>query len=136
MGDQSVKTGYPALLALMFPWLYPNCVGHYPMINTARIRDKLRNEQGQVIQEQHGGYADASFQFTQNEYTKSLLLSKDRRFARDPSFLFFMFDSIERGRIQSSARFTTLFQPGMTKRDIMHQGSFRKKKGYSGSQDR
>lgn len=85
-----VKTSHPALMALMFPWLFPKCEGHYSLVE--RTLRQLVDEQGSEIIENHGGYAAATRFYTLIAYVKAQLLNQDRRFARDPSFLSWSMD--------------------------------------------
>lgn len=92
----SVRYGEPALLALLFPHLYTNCTGHYSMTH--------KNERPE-LQENQGGVSEATLAgMTLGDYSKSRLLMRDRRFAKDPSFLFFVLDAIEKHNIASAER--------------------------------
>ncbi|KAI8327322.1 hypothetical protein EDC96DRAFT_453425 [Choanephora cucurbitarum] len=76
----NVRMSHPSLLALLFPSLYPECKGHYSMATP--------NEENSARAEDHGGIAKATLAGENLKgYTRLRLMMKDRRFARDQSFL-------------------------------------------------
>ncbi|KAI9364545.1 hypothetical protein BD770DRAFT_417754 [Pilaira anomala] len=82
-----IRYSHPSLLALLFPHLYTTCTGHYSMVPLNTYDYKFR-QNAFALAEDQGGVSDA----TMNEdglasYAKTRLIMKDRRFARDPSFL-------------------------------------------------
>ena len=91
----SVRYGHPSLLALLFPYLYTSCTGHYSM---SSVTPELEG-----LEEQHGGVSRCTLsKMTLADYVKSRLLMRDRRFGKDPSFLFFMMDAIEKNNISGA----------------------------------
>lgn len=92
---ESVRYGHPSLLALTFPYLYTTATGHYSMCGPKPELEEL----GEHV----GGVSKASLErMTLAEYTKSRLLMRDRRFGKDPSFLFFLMDAIEKYNISGA----------------------------------
>ncbi|KAI9329207.1 hypothetical protein BD770DRAFT_477951 [Pilaira anomala] len=78
--NSSVRYGHPSLLALLFPFLYTNCTGHYSMSSVTPELEGLK--------EQHGGVSRCTLsKMTLADYAKSRLLMRDRRFGKDPSHL-------------------------------------------------
>lgn len=73
------------LLSIMFPYLYTTGTGHYNL--SSDVDTSASNNIG-----------------TLKQYVKALLESKDRRFAQDPNWVFFIFDLLERLNIQSANR--------------------------------
>lgn len=111
---EAIRYGHPSLLALTFPYLYTTCTGHYSMCGPKEALADLGEHQG--------GVSRASLErMTLAEYAKSRLLMRDRRFGRDPSFLFFMMDAIEKNNISGAdlrmANTKNLSQP--KKRDFV-----------------
>lgn len=78
--------GEPAMLALIFPYLFTRGLGYY----------SLSSAQDNPANELEGGYALANSYFTISKYTKQLILSRDRRFVKCIKFLFCMLDYIEK----------------------------------------
>lgn len=100
MDNADISFAYPALMALCFPWLFTTGTGHYSM--TAVPADYVR------VEEQLGGIASATLKKeTLKGYGKRCLSLVDRRFARDPLFLFFLLDAVEKHNIASSNRHVT-----------------------------
>lgn len=89
-------------MALLFPWLFINGKGHYSLVNDEN--QVIRDDNGQIIPEERGGVASARKGQTFAAYIKQQLLNVDRRFARDPSFLFWAFDVKEKSNIHSANR--------------------------------
>lgn len=120
-----IRYSHPSLLALLFPYIFTNCNGHYSMVATNT--DAYRNYEGIYgLPEDHGGVALATRE--ENglaDYAKRRLMLKDRRFARDPSFLFFMLDLIEKRNIASANRFVvaTKGRENLTQKDIVNQAT-------------
>ena len=100
-----VRYSHPSLLALVFPYLYTNCTGHYSLVPTHT--DEFKNRDGIYgLPARQGDVAKATLNGESlGYYAKTRLLAKDRRFARDPSFLFFMLDLIEKRNIAAANRF-------------------------------
>ncbi|KAG1038428.1 hypothetical protein G6F43_012689 [Rhizopus delemar] len=104
MRGNMVKYSHPSLLALVFPYLYTDCKGHYSLV-TLDGRDTTDNNP-LLLPEERGGAASATIRGeTMVDYTKSRLMLKDRRFAMDPSFIFFMLDVLEKKNIAAANRF-------------------------------
>lgn len=104
MRGNMVKYSHPSLLALVFPYLYTDCKGHYSLV-TLDGRDTTDNDP-LLLPEERGGAASATIRGeTMVDYTKSRLMLKDRRFAMDPSFIFFMLDVLEKKNIAAANRF-------------------------------
>lgn len=92
---QAVRYGHPSLLALLFPYLYTTCTGHYSMCGP--------KPEIEGLEEYQGGLSKATeAKMTLGEYAKSRLLMRDRRFGKDPSFIFFMLDAIEKNNISGA----------------------------------
>ncbi|KAI9329523.1 hypothetical protein BD770DRAFT_449668 [Pilaira anomala] len=106
--------GEPAILALIFPYLFTRGLGYY----------SLSSPQDQPTHELEGGYAQANSHITISKYTKQLILSRERRFGKCIEFLFFMLDYIEKKNIHSAQRFVLPVQQGRryTRRDV-HDGT-------------
>lgn len=85
-GSKSIPMKYPALMALLFPYLFVDGVGHYSLI--PQVSKPLLDQHNNIIPKNRGGNAEASKWNTLTGYLKTQLLKVDRRFARDPSFLF------------------------------------------------
>lgn len=64
------------------------------------------DDKDHVVSEDRGGIAVASRYNTFNSYIKKQMLNADRKFAKDPSFLFWAFDMKEKSNIHSPQRFT------------------------------
>lgn len=90
-------------MSLLFPYLFVNGSGHYSMVSGDL---ELHDAQDLVIPEERGGVSLARRYHTFNSYIKQQILSVDRRFARDPSFLFWAFDAKEKSNIHSANRHT------------------------------
>lgn len=116
-----VRYSHPSLIALLFPDLFPHCKGHYSMVpSNVPEFENLTGIYG--IPENRGGVAASTLNGeTLASFAKSRLMLKDRRFAMDPSFLFFMLDSIEKKNIASANRFvvSTKGRGNLKKRDIV-----------------
>jgi len=79
---QAVRYGHPSLMSLLFPYLFTSGKGHYSMSSVTSETENL--------EEEYGGVAKATLaKMTLADYAKSRLLMRDRRFGKDPSFLFF-----------------------------------------------
>lgn len=120
-----IRYSHPSLLALLFPHLYPTCTGHYSMVptNTYEFDNRLG---AYGIPENQGGVANATWNETSiAAYAKQRLLMRDRRFARDPSFLFFMLDLIEKKNIAAANRFvvSTKGRENLTQKDVVNQNT-------------
>lgn len=117
-----IRYSHPALLALLFPHIFTTCTGHYSMVPTNTIEyENSLNAYG--LPENQGGVADATtYESSIAAYVKSRLVMKDRRFARDPSFLFFMLDLIEKKNIAAANRFvvSTKGREKMVQRDVVN----------------
>lgn len=100
-----IRYTHPSLIALVFPWLFPKCKGHFSMVATNT--DEANQRQGLYgMPEDHGGVAKSTLDGeTFGSFVKSQLLMKDRRFGTDPSFLFFLLDCLEKKNIGSANRF-------------------------------
>lgn len=97
-GDTAaIKLGFPGLMSLLFPHLFTNGTDHYSMV--AKNVSDVYDNKNHVISEDRGGIALASKYNTFNSYIKKQMLNADRRFARDPSFLFWAFDMKEKSNI-------------------------------------
>lgn len=93
-----VKYSHPSLLALLFPYLYTTCTGHYSM---ATVTPENRS-----LPENRGGISVATLVGeTLKGYARQRLMMKDRRFAQDQSFLFFILDAAERSNISAANKF-------------------------------
>jgi len=124
-----VRYSHPSLLALVFPYLFTTCRGHYSLVPTNT--DEFEQRSGVYgLPEDQGGVALATLNGeTLGYYAKTRLTLKDRRFARDPSFLFFMLDLIEKRNIAAANRFVvpTLGRPNLKQSDIVnHTGKMNK----------
>lgn len=106
--------GEPAMLALIFPYLFTRGRGYY----------SLSSPQVNPANELEGGYALANSYFTISKYTKQLILSRDRRFVKCIKFLFCMLDYIEKKNIHSAQGFVLPVQHGRryTRADV-HDGT-------------
>ncbi|CAO3613965.1 unnamed protein product [Mucor fragilis] len=91
-------------MALLFPWLFINGKGHYSFVSKNHV---IKDTNGNIIPEERGGAASAtSISTTFATYFKQQLLNVDRRFSRDPAFLFWAFDVKEKSNIHSAKRHT------------------------------
>lgn len=100
-----IRYSHPSLLALIFPYIYTNCTGHYSLV-PQNLPEFSAQEGIYGLPENQGGVSVATMkEESLSSYAKSRLLIQDRRFARDPSFLFFMLDLIEKRNIASANRF-------------------------------
>lgn len=110
-------------MSLLFPYLFPNGVGHYSLVS--KQAPDVVDSENHVISEERGGIAVASRFHTFNSFIKTQMLSVDRRFARDPSFLFSSFNMKEKSNIHSAGRHTaTTGGRIMTKKDIINVDEF------------
>lgn len=104
-----IKYSHPSLLALIFPYLFTTSTGHYSMMRAHRPSGPnatLEEQRLYDIPEERGGVAMATIRGeTLPSFAKSRLMMRDRRFAQDPSFLFFMLDAVEKKNIASANRF-------------------------------
>lgn len=73
-----------------------------------------------------GGLPRANISFrTLKQYVKYLLQHADRRFAREPNRIFFMFDLLEKLNIQSANRHMVHYTGSVRRRDVMNDdGSY------------
>lgn len=101
-GSNVIRMNYPALMSLLFPYLFANGTGHYSLID--KHSKPLVDTNGEIIPEERGGNADASRWLTLTAYLKLQLMNKDRRFGYDPSFLFWSYDIREKCNIHSANR--------------------------------
>ncbi|SAM00604.1 hypothetical protein [Absidia glauca] len=80
-----------SLMPMAFPHLFTNGRGHYA------VRKRHYDRQLQHLEEQYDGVPTATkSNMTLKKYAKQILMSADRRFARDPAFIFFLLDMLER----------------------------------------
>jgi hypothetical protein len=95
-----IRYSHPSLIALLFPYLFTTSTGHYSMISKYRPSSSTATYMEQAIYdipENRGGVSAATLNGeTLPSFAKSRLLMKDRRFAQDPLFLFFMLDAVEK----------------------------------------
>lgn len=122
---RSVKYSHPSLIALMFPDLFPNCKGHYSMV-PSNVPEFTNREGIYGIPEDRGGVATSTLDGENlTSFAKSRLMLYDRRFAMDPSFLFFMLDSMEKQKIASTNRFvvSTKGRGHLKKKDIVNSAT-------------
>src|SRR6478735_1514018 len=100
-----IRYSHPSLLALVFPYIFTICTGHYSLV--PQNTEDFQTRSGIYgIPENQGGVSRATMNSESlSGYVKRRLLIQDRRFARDPSFLFFMLDLIEKRNIASANRF-------------------------------
>lgn len=104
MRGNMVKYSHPSLLAMVFPYLFTDCKGHYSLVTLGDRDTTDNNPLG--LPEERGGVAFATVRGeTIVDYTKSRLMLKDRRFSMDLSFIFFMLDGLEKKNIASANRF-------------------------------
>jgi len=103
-GDIPITMSHPSLMMLLFPYLFINGTGHYSMVSDKNATVTDVNDQ--VLPEERGGVASARKYNTFASYVKQQLMNVDRRFARDPSFLFWCFDYKEKSNIHSASRHT------------------------------
>lgn len=118
---KSVKYSHPSLIALLFPHLFTECKGHYSMTPTNVTECTLR-EGIYGIPEERGGVAEATIRGESLAgFTRARLICADRRFSRDPLFLFFMLDAIEKNNIATANRFvvSTKGKPNLKKKDVV-----------------
>lgn len=116
MGEEVSFRHYPAVMALIFPYLFTEGRGYYSLCGPPENDERTEAE---------GGYADANRnRVSLTQYVKQLILSSDRRFGRCTEFLFFMLDYIEKKNIHSMNRFVVPVQGGRqyTRQDV-HDGS-------------
>lgn len=109
-----IRMSHPALLSLLFPYLYTTCNGHYSMVQP--------NQANTMLPEEHGGISRATLLGESLKgYTRLRLMMKDRRFAKDQSFLFFMLDAIEKHNIATANRLviSTKGRGNIKKRDVI-----------------
>lgn len=120
-----IRYSHPSLIALLFPWLFPNATGHYSMVpmNT----DEAHNKEGiYSLPENQGGVARSTLDGeTAAAFFKSRLMMKDRRFSRDPSFLFYGLDTCEKIKISSANRLivSTKGRSNLKQRDIVNNST-------------
>lgn len=104
-----IKYSHPSLLALIFPHLFTTSTGHYSMVPKVKPHSTISTPSEQRIYdipESNGGIAAATLNGeTLTSFVKSRLMKKDKRFAQDPSFLFFMLDAVEKKNIAAANRF-------------------------------
>lgn len=120
-----IRYSHPSLLALVFPHLFPTCTGHYSLVATNTLDFEERNGI-YGLPENQGGVADATLNHESIAgFAKGRMLIKDRRFSKDPSFLFFMLDLIEKKNIASANRFVvaTKGREGLTQKDVVNQST-------------
>lgn len=114
-----IKYSHPSLLALTFPYLFTTSTGHYSMMQISKpssANATPAEQQLYDLPEERGGVAFATLRGeTLPGFAKSRLLMKDRRFAQDPSFLFFMLDAVEKKNIASANRFVVSTKGKTTK---------------------
>ncbi|KAL0582512.1 hypothetical protein ABG067_007617, partial [Albugo candida] len=97
VNNSDIYFSHPALMALCFPWLFTTGSGHYSMCSVPRDYSGPS--------EREGGIARATLEGeTLKGFAKRYLNLADRRFARDPLFLFFVLDAVEKHNIASSNR--------------------------------
>lgn len=109
-----IRLSTESLLALMFPHLYPKCEGHYSMASPT--------EENTSRDESHGGIAKATlYNESLKGYTRQRLSIRDRRFAKDQAFVFFLLDCIEKNNIAAANRLvvSTKGRGNITQRDIV-----------------
>ncbi|CEP09614.1 hypothetical protein [Parasitella parasitica] len=106
---KSIKYSHPSLLALTFPHLFTTSSGHYSLMSSKKPAPEYSTPLEQLayeIPETKGGVALATLRGESlSSFAKSRLLMRDRRFAKDPSFLFFMLDIVEKMNIATANRF-------------------------------
>lgn len=88
-------------MSLLFPYLFTSGVGHYSLVS--KTATDVQDSDGQIIPEERGGIATASRFNTFNSYIKQQMINVDSRFARDASFLFWVFDVKEKSNIHSAS---------------------------------
>ncbi|KAI8635865.1 hypothetical protein BD408DRAFT_125582 [Parasitella parasitica] len=92
-----VTYSHPLLLCLLFPYLFTNGKGFYSL---KKRSEKLFQHSYIPKETDLASYNN----ITLREFSKMLLLGKDRRFAKDPSFIFILLDIIEKQTIFSYNR--------------------------------
>ncbi|ORY97160.1 hypothetical protein BCR43DRAFT_420812, partial [Syncephalastrum racemosum] len=80
-GFKNLSQDYPPLLALLFPHIYTTANGHYSLTSSWDTADDTPEHAGGVALMTKAGY-------TLHEYAKHTLLLADRRFGRDPAYIF------------------------------------------------
>lgn len=121
---KSVKYSHPGLMALLFPHIFTHCKGHISLVSIHT--DEAKNREGVYgLPESHGGVAAATFTETLGAFAKSRLLCADRRFSVDPSFLFYLLDSVEKKNISSANHFVACSKGRGTlkKKDIFNSAT-------------
>ncbi|KAG1037947.1 hypothetical protein G6F43_012763 [Rhizopus delemar] len=100
-----VRYSHPSFLALIFPYLFTTYTGHYSMV-PQNVEDFNKHSGIYGIPENQGEVSQATMNLESlSSHTRKRLLIQDRRFARDPSFLLFMLNLIEKRNIAAANRF-------------------------------
>lgn len=124
MKGNMINYSHPSLLAMIFPHIYTHCTGHYSYVS---LDEDYRKVQGIfAIPESRGGAASATIRGeTMTSYAKSRLMMVDRRFAMDPSFLFFMLDILEKKNISAANRFVVSTRGGrkLKQKDLVNNST-------------
>lgn len=92
-----IRYSHPFLICLLFPYLFTNGRGFYSLKKESK---KLFKHAYVPKEHELMSYND----ITIRQFAKMLLLCKDRRFTKDPSFLFIILDIIEKQTIFSYNR--------------------------------
>lgn len=127
---KSIKYSHPSLMALLFPHIFTECKGHYSMVPT-NTEECLKREGIYSTPEERGGVATSTLNGeTLASFAKTRLICRDRRFAVDPSFLFFMLDTIEKNNIATANRFvvSTKGRPNLKQKDVINSTTKRMNK--------
>lgn len=111
VNNQRISYSMYGLFAVLFPYLYTNGQGYYSMVDKS-----TRSEED----EENGGVAIATMAgVTLKQYVKDRLQMADRRFSRDPAWIFFMLDTINRHDISSANRHVASTARQLTKEQVI-----------------
>ncbi|OBZ80644.1 hypothetical protein A0J61_11307, partial [Choanephora cucurbitarum] len=104
----------PSLIALLFPYLYPECKGHYSIATPTEEHRTLAEDYGEIAKFTLAGEILKG-------YTRLRMMMKDRRVAKNQSFLSFMLDAIENNNIAAANRLviSTKGRSNIRQRDVI-----------------
>lgn len=114
INGRNVEFTLTQLLSLMFPYLYPDGVGHYA----------LKYPDGDIPESLGGPPRSNQCFSTLKKYVKYLLNHADRRFAQDANWIFFVFDLIEKLNIQSANRHMVTAVGDVRKEDVFNNAGY------------
>lgn len=106
-GRKSINYSHEHLLPLLFPWLYPLGKGHWSFTtghNSLTDLTSSSDEDNDELDDVHEPTHTRNKKLTIKQYAKFTLTSADRRWARDPLYLFFICDTLEKINIHNYAR--------------------------------